>query len=99
MTSLIRRTVAAETGRLPLNAYDTVLRDTPTRLAISPMFMPVPVSGPSNEPVRPSTIVGHRLLHRFVRHGYVGAAAPNRTGSMNVVNEVGRKDQDATRGC
>ncbi len=39
MTSLIRWAVAVDTGRFPLSAYDTVLRDTPARLAISPMFM------------------------------------------------------------
>jgi hypothetical protein len=38
MTSLIRRAVAVDTGRLPDSAYDTVLRETPARLAISPMF-------------------------------------------------------------
>src|SRR4051812_28665602 len=38
MTSWIRRRVASRSGRLPLSAYDTVLRDTPARRAISPMF-------------------------------------------------------------
>src|SRR3954464_8803383 len=38
MTSWIRRRVASDRVRLPLSAYDTVLRDTPARRAISPMF-------------------------------------------------------------
>ncbi|GAB3084081.1 hypothetical protein GCM10027186_49850 [Micromonospora schwarzwaldensis] len=44
MTAWIRCRVAAETGRLPLNTYDTVLRDTPARRAISPMFIPLPAT-------------------------------------------------------
>jgi hypothetical protein len=39
MTCWMRRFVVSETGRLPLSAYETVLRDTPARLAISPMFI------------------------------------------------------------
>jgi hypothetical protein len=35
----MRRRVASATERLPLSAYDTVLRDTPERRAISPMFI------------------------------------------------------------
>jgi hypothetical protein len=43
MTSWIRRRVAYDTVRLPLSAYDTVLRDTPARRATSPMFIHAPV--------------------------------------------------------
>jgi hypothetical protein len=39
MTAWIRCLVSVLTDRRPLNAYDTVLRDTPARRAISPMFM------------------------------------------------------------
>ena len=39
MTAWMRCRVSAETGRLPLSAYDTVLRATPERRAISPMFI------------------------------------------------------------
>jgi hypothetical protein len=39
MTAWMRRRVSSDTVRLPLNAYDTVLRDTPARRAISPMFI------------------------------------------------------------
>ncbi|WP_234312041.1 hypothetical protein [Streptomyces griseus] len=38
MTRWIFSRVSSDTGRLPLRAYDTVLRETPARLAISPMF-------------------------------------------------------------
>jgi hypothetical protein len=52
MTSWILRRVSSETGRLPLRAYDTVLRETPARRAISPMFTATPCSNrfaPSEE--------------------------------------------------
>ncbi|GLY92602.1 hypothetical protein Airi02_105300 [Actinoallomurus iriomotensis] len=39
MTDWMRCLVASDTDRLPLRAYDTVLRDTPDRRAISPMFI------------------------------------------------------------
>ncbi|GAA4613017.1 hypothetical protein GCM10023195_56150 [Actinoallomurus liliacearum] len=39
MTAWMRCRVASDTARLPLSAYDTVLRDTPERRAISPMFI------------------------------------------------------------
>ncbi|GAB3975611.1 hypothetical protein GCM10029978_060190 [Actinoallomurus acanthiterrae] len=42
MTDWMRRRVSSDTGRLPLRAYETVLRDTPDRLAISPMFTGAP---------------------------------------------------------
>ncbi len=42
MTAWMRRRVSSATGRLPLSAYDTVLRDTPDLLAISPMFTGTP---------------------------------------------------------
>jgi hypothetical protein len=39
MTAWIRRRVSGPIARLPLIAYETVLRDTPARRAISPMFI------------------------------------------------------------
>jgi hypothetical protein len=42
MTPWILARVSWETGRFPLSAYDTVLRETPARLAISPMFTGAP---------------------------------------------------------
>src|SRR5688572_28701913 len=42
MTLSIRRRVASDTARLPLRAYETVLRETPARRAISPMSMHTP---------------------------------------------------------
>src|SRR5258708_36647053 len=42
MTCWTRARVCSETFRLPLRAYETVLRDTPARLAISSMFNPAP---------------------------------------------------------
>ncbi|GAB2909804.1 hypothetical protein GCM10027075_06710 [Streptomyces heilongjiangensis] len=44
MTRWIFSRVSSDTGRLPLSAYDTVLRATPARLAISPMFTAAPSS-------------------------------------------------------
>jgi hypothetical protein len=38
MTRWIFCRVSSDTGRLPLSAYETVLRETPARRAISPMF-------------------------------------------------------------
>src|SRR3954452_21751783 len=45
MTATMRRRVSSDTVRLPLRTYDTVLRDTPARRAISPMFMTLPRTG------------------------------------------------------
>jgi hypothetical protein len=44
MTTWILRRVSSDTGRFPLSAYDTVLRETPALRAISPMFTVAPYS-------------------------------------------------------
>jgi hypothetical protein len=60
ITSWIRLRVLLATGRLPLSAYDTVLRDTPARRAISPMLMQLPENLPAGRRIPRA----HRLAIR-----------------------------------
>src|SRR6266700_4478007 len=69
MTSWMRRRVDSETARLPDSAYDTVLRDTPERRAISPMFIELPRGGPARPRTCRSTaatVEPIRLMQRSV---------------------------------
>src|SRR5579859_7688150 len=69
MTCWTRARVCSETFRLPLRAYETVLRDTPARLAISSMFNPAPhclaAASDRGESIRVSVV--RRLWQR--QHG------------------------------
>jgi hypothetical protein len=62
MTCWMRRRVDSETARLPLSAYDTVLRDTPERRAISPMF----IDSLTAVRLRPGAYSNDLVSNRFV---------------------------------
>ncbi|GAA0339195.1 hypothetical protein GCM10010151_31070 [Actinoallomurus spadix] len=67
MTAWMRCRVASDTERLPLSAYDTVLRETPDRRAISPMFIELLRGADPAGAGRPAGFsMGERVISRIV---------------------------------